>query len=52
VNGGIYSEWDLHRFGEVGLALGGAGRPRHVASRPGGVASTDILHQLGLLLLM
>jgi hypothetical protein len=28
-----------------------AGRPTHVAGRPGGVASTDFLHRLGVLLL-
>jgi hypothetical protein len=37
-------EWDLHRLGEVGLALGGG--------RPGGAASTDFLYRLGLLLLV
>jgi hypothetical protein len=29
-----------------------AERPSHVAGQPGGVASTDFLHHLGLLLLM
>jgi hypothetical protein len=29
-----------------------AGRASHMAGRPSGAASTDFLHQLGLLLLM